>query len=185
MDSPYLESHEILFQSVCREPEGDFLRIATPFLFTPDNINELWNKVNKFPTLMGKEINDLADMVDFFVKDHGNGSLESRGLCAQIDDLVGIFWLTDIEWPKQASIHYTFFDRRHKGRIDLCKEAIKYIFSKYKFHRIYTQVPLYARAPMKFVESIGFIKDGRLRSNTYFKGEWYDSNVYSILESEV
>lgn len=176
---------DVLFQALCKEPEGDYLRIATPLPFTPENLKALWDKVQKFPTLMGKEISSFQDMMDFFVKDHGNGLIESRGLCAQIDNLVGIFWLTDIEWPHQASIHYTFFDRRHRGRSELCKEAIKYIFHKYKFHRIYTQVPLYARSPMKFVESLGFVREGRLRSSTFFKGEWFDTNVYSILESEI
>jgi hypothetical protein len=126
MESPYLDGNEILFQATCEEPEGTFLRVARPLIFTPDNIGRLWEKVNKFPTLMGIEIKDLQDMLNFFVKDYGNGTLQARGLCAQIDDLQGIFWLTDIEWPKQASIHYTFFDRRHKGRVDLCKEAVKY-----------------------------------------------------------
>jgi RimJ/RimL family protein N-acetyltransferase len=176
---------DVLFTSICEEPEGTVIRKVTPFLFTPDNLCRLWAAVQKFPTLMGKEVSNFDQMLDFFVKDHGDGKYEARGLCAQVDDMLGIFWLTDIEWPKQASIHYTFFDRRHRGRVDLCKSAVKYVLNKYRFHRIYTQVPLYAKSPMKFVESIGFVKDGRLRSNSFFRGEWYDSNVYSILDSEV
>jgi len=175
----------ILFSALCEEPEGTFVRNVYPFLFTVENLVLLWNKVKQFPTLMGKEIYDFESMLNFFVYEKEGSDPESKGLCVVVDEFIGIFWLTDIEWPRQASIHYTFFDRRHKGRIDLCKKAICYVFDKYKFHRLYTTVPLYASPALNFVEKIGFIKDGRLRSNTYFKNDWHDSNIYSILETEI
>lgn len=176
---------KVLFSSTCNEPEGEVTRKVTDFPFTPENLQRLWFRAREFNTLMGIEIKDWQDMLNFFVKEYPNGSFESRGLCVQVDDLVGIFWLTDIEWPKQASIHYTFFDRRHKGREELCKEAIKYVFSTYRFHRVYTTVPIYAKVALQFIERLGFKKEGRLRSNTLFKGQWWDANVYSILETEV
>lgn len=178
-------SSEVLFESLCEEPEGFVIRRVTPFIFSPENLERLWNKAKEFPTLMGVDIPTFDKMLNIFVHQSEDGAIKAKGLCAQIDDLTGIFWLTDIEWPVQASIHYTFFDRRHWGRIDLCKLAIKYIFSKYQFHRIYTQVPLYTKSTLKFVENIGFKKDGRLRSNVFYKGEWYDSNLYSVLAGEV
>lgn len=175
----------ILFTALCKEPEGTFIRNVYPFTFTIPNLQLLWSKVSQFPTLMGKEIHNLEEMVNFFVFEKENRDPEGKGLCVVVDNFIGIFWLTDIEWPRQASIHYTFFDRRHKGRIELCKKAILYVFERYKFHRLYTTVPLYASPALNFIEKIGFIKDGRLRSNTFFKNDWHDSNIYSILESEI
>lgn len=176
---------EVLFTCSCNEPEGVITRVVTPFLFTPENLIKLWDKAKEFPMLMGQEIPTFDHMCAIFIHKQTNGDLVSKGLCAQIDDLVGLFWLTDIEHPKQCSLHYTFFDRRHKGRVDLCKAAIEYVLRKYQFHRIYTQVPLYAKSIISFVESLGFKKDGRIRSNVLYKGEWFDSNMYSILENEI
>lgn len=176
---------DVLFECICNEPEGDIIRKVTPFPFTPENLAKLWLKAKEFPTLMGKEIPTFDHMLSIFVATNDQGQHNSKGLCVQIDDLIGLFWLTDIEWPNQCSIHYTFFDRRHRGRLDLCKMAVKYIFNKYQFHRVYTQVPLYAKSILKFVEDIGFKKDGRMRSNVFFRHSWYDSNMYSILDTEV
>lgn len=175
----------ILFSSVCDEPNLTIERKVYPIQFDLPTLDKLWNRVKLFPTLMGVEVKNFGDMWNFFITELPNDEIRGKGLCVVVDDFIGIFWLTDIEWPRQASIHYTFFDRRHKGRIDLCKKAIIYVFEKYKFHRLYTTVPLYAAPALNFVEKLGFKKDGRLRSNTYFKNDWHDSNIYSILESEV
>lgn len=178
-------TNEVLFEVECDEPEGKVIRKVTPFVFSEENLLKLWAKVSQFPTLMGKEVRDFNDMLYMFIHFSETNEMRAKGLCCQIDDLVGIFWLTDIEWPGQASLHYTFFDRRHRGRHDLCKAAIKYVFHKYKFHRVYTQVPLYAKYVLKFVGELGFKKEGRLRSTVFHKNVWYDSNIYSILSEEV
>lgn len=174
----------ILYSAVCEEPEGTVTRNVRRFIFTPENLLALWERQRQFKTLMGREIYSFDEFVDFFIRVLPNGAIEPRGICHVIDDGVGIFWLSDITYPAYAEVHYTFFDRRHKGRVNLVREAIKYIFDATDIGCLYVRVGLYAKSPMKFVEQIGFKKEGRLRKRMYYQGSWYDANSYSITQEE-
>lgn len=137
---------------------------------------------------MGIEIPTEQQFMDFFMFRQGDTNFRSKGLCARIDDYVGIFWLTDLQFnapPFEASIHYTFFDRRHRGRIELCRKAIEYCFDTYGFNRLWTKVPLYIGPTLNFIEQIGFKKEGRMRQNAMYKGQLFDTNLYALTKDEV
>jgi len=141
---------------------------------------------------MGWEILTYDQFLEFFITPTSNRSdpdfFKSKGICARVDDYVGIFWLTDINLqhpPHDASIHYTFFDRRTNGRLNLCRKAIEYVFDWYGFNRLWTQVPLFSKPTLKFVEDIGFRKEGRIRQNREYKGNKFDSNLYALTRDEV
>jgi RimJ/RimL family protein N-acetyltransferase len=165
-------------------PEVDIIITVRPITFTLENLKRLWEKVSQFPTLMGNEVHTQEDMMRFFVSEPIPGEFVPRGLCMVIDDFIGIFWLGDINGLMEASVHYTFFDRRHRGRVDLCKKAIEYAFRAYQFHRLFTKVPVSEVRVMAFVESLGFVKEGRLRRSTYYRSKFYDTNVYGLLREE-
>jgi hypothetical protein len=192
----------LMFQCECDEPKiGKVIRSVYRVEFTPQNLEKLYEKAKQFKHIMGWEIPSYEHFISFFLSPVEGGKFEARGLCARIDDFIGIFWLTDINYthqPFDASIHYTFFDRRHKGRLDLCKEAIRYVFDTYQFERLWTTVPVYMYQPyvksgkrndkssvMQFVEEIGFKKEGRLKNKAQFKGQLFDSNLYALTKDEV
>lgn len=174
----------IAFTCVCDEPEGKVLRTVREFEFSQENLIKLYYQVSKFPTFMGIEIRNINDMLRFFIIEDTQGKIVPKGLCLVIDDFIGVFWLTDIKGLHEASVHYTFFDRRHKGRVDLCKQALTYCFNRFKFHRLWTQVPFTATKVLGFVESLGFIKVGRTRRSTFYKGKFYDTIIYDLLADE-
>lgn len=177
--------NSVAFTCICREPDGDVLRTVRHIEFTPEVITKLYQKISRFPTFMGQEIHSLEDMLRFFVVEGDNGSsFKPKGLCLAVDDLVGLFWLSDINGLFEASVHYTFFDRRHKGRVELCKKALRFCFETFKFHRLYTSVPVYAPGTMRFVESLGFVKYGRSRKNRIYKGRFYDACLYDLISEE-
>lgn len=174
----------ILYSATCTEPEGTVVRNVRRLVFTPESLLKLWEKQKQFKTLMGREIYNFDEFVDFFIRQFPDGTIEPRGICHVIDDYVGIFWLSDITYPAYAEVHYTFFDRRHKGRVDLVRTAIKYIFDATDIGCLYVRVGVFAKMPMKFVEQIGFKKEGRLRNRMFYRGTWYDANSYSIIQEE-
>ena len=174
-----------LFQCECDEPEGKIIRTVYQAEFSRGLLLNLWEKQKKYRTLMGKEVLTFDEFVDFFVKCYPDGTLESRGLCYIIDDCVGIFWLSNICWPLGAEVHYTFFDGRHNGRLNLTRRALKYAFQTYCFARLYVRVALYAKLPIRFVESVGFKREGRLRKCILYRDRYYDANAYSILKEEI
>lgn len=174
----------VAFTCLCSEPEGDVLRTVKEFEFNQENLIRLYYQVSKFPTFMGIEIRNINDMLRFFVTEDSNGTIIPKGLCLVIDDFIGVFWLTDIKGLHEASVHYTFFDKRHKGRVNLCKEALKFCFNRFKFHRLWTQVPFTATGVLTFIESLGFVKVGKTRRSTLYKGKFYDTVIYDLLAEE-
>ncbi len=77
-------------------------------------------------------------------------------------------------------------EKRRKG---LGRDALK-IFSKYLFmqrglNRIYAQVAGFNTPGAKLFNSVGFKIDGKLRQNHFYKGEFHDTIVYSLLRFEL
>ncbi len=175
---------DVIFTCVCNEPEGEVVRTVKLFGFTKENLAKLYERIQRFSTFMGYEINNFQDMLGFFIREETQGALIPKGLALVVDDFVGLFYLTDIIGLEEATVHYTFFDRRHKGRVEICKKALAYTFNHFQFHRLSTQVPGYAVFTQKFVESLGFVKEGKLRKNRLSRGKYYDTFVYGLLREE-
>lgn len=186
MEKPILEV-------VCEEYDHELkavrkiVRSVYPLKFTPENLQKFWDKAKEFPYLYGFEIlNNPQDFFDLFFYTGEDGSINSNGLFWVLDDFVGVFYLTDIDTRnKSASVHYTFFDKRSNGRVKLVKECIKYVFKKYPFQRLSTSVPLYAKPiTRKFILDIGFYYEGKTRDSSWYKGQWFSTNLYGILRKD-
>ncbi len=77
-------------------------------------------------------------------------------------------------------------EKRRKG---LAKDALK-TFSKYLFlqrglNKVHAQVGGFNQAGIKLFESTGFKKDGTLRDNHFYKGEFHPTLIYSLLRYEL
>ena len=173
---------EVVFSCKCEEPEGTVERSVYFAPLTPERINRYYEKLSKFPTLFNRHITGIEDFLTSFITQDGD-SIKANGIIWEVDD-VGLFFITDIYPNYQATGHFTFWDRRFRGREVLLKTALKYAFKEFDFHRIITEVPLYTPATLGAVERVGFVKEGRLRKATWYQGEWWDVNLYSILREE-
>ena len=149
-----------------------------------DKIKFLWEKLGDFDSLFkDSERGDFDAFTQRFLV-ITDGVLAPTGLFWEVDD-VGIFLIKDIRPAEMASVHFNFWDKKFSGREQLCIEALKFAFEQYKFHKLYTTVPVFARKTMWAVEKIGFIHEGRHRKEFKFKGTWFDVNEYSILRDEL
>ncbi len=111
---------------------------------------------------------------------------EARGMVWVVDDFTGVFYVTDIRDTDDALVHYTFFDRKHNGRLHFVKGMLKYVFEKFKFERLSAEIPNYATPQVRrFAEQLGFIYEGKRRKATTYKGDRFDVNLYGILKTEV
>jgi RimJ/RimL family protein N-acetyltransferase len=174
------------FTTLCDEPEGNVARSVTEFDYTPQAFFKLWQKASQFPILFGSEISkDFNKFLEIFVMSHG-GQFSSNGLIWIVDDYVGAFYMTDIYAPHDAKVHYSFFDRRFKGRVNLVRDMLKHVFNKYKMNRLSAEIPTYASpAVYEFIESVGFKKEGRKRKAAEFKGELVDVRLFGILPEDL
>lgn len=168
----------------CSEPEGKVERSIYFVPLTSDRLRKYWENLSQFTTLFNRHMRGIDDFIATFVSQESNGELKLNGIIWEVDD-VGIFFLTDIYPLYQATGHFTFWDRRIRGREKLIQRMLKHVFDEYGFHRIVAEVPLYSHATMGAVERVGFIKEGRLRKATYYRDAWWDVNLYSILREEI
>lgn len=148
-----------------------------------DRLKFIWNKCREFKILF----NDFVDgnfeaFVNHFVQSDSDG-LTAAGIIFAVDD-VGLFILNDIRPAYSASIHYLFWDKRFRGREELCRRMIKYVFEEYKFRRLETRVPLVAQPAIQAATRIGLVREGRLRKAMLYKGEWVDMNLYSMIPED-
>lgn len=170
----------------CHEPEGVVTREIRQMALTPDNLKKFWDKSRVFATLFAEDVRgDFKRFLELFLRTQADGSVESMGLFWVLDDFVGVYYLTDIRPGNDAQVHYTFFDRRHNGRIQISRELLRYAFDRFQFHRLSAAIPLYNKQALKFVEDVGFVKEGRKRQATLHGKDWMDVNQYGILSSEV
>lgn len=168
----------------CQEPEGDVERFVYPMELSMQNLSTFWEKSRGFRTVFRDEVNgDFKKFVELFVSTEGD-HLRAHGLFWRIDNFVGVYYMTHIT-QVECEVHYTFFDRRHKGREELTRNMLRYAFETYGFQRMNVEVPMYAsRHTFGFTTAIGFRKEGVKRKCISYKGEWFDATYFGLLREE-
>lgn len=172
----------------CDEPEGKIVRRVYPLEATTENLFAFYEKAKQFPTVFGQEFSSIEEFADLFLAyDKLTGKIGLDGVFYVVDDFVGIMYINNIrEGLFDAKVHYTFFDRRQRGRLKLVKMMLKYVFQYYNFRRLTVELPNYVSATTrKFVVDLGFALEGKRRKAVPYKGKIYDVNLYGILREEV
>jgi RimJ/RimL family protein N-acetyltransferase len=186
MDRDYLllDKREPVVESFCRERELEIIRYVRPTELSLERLRFIWDKLKDFKVLFNDHVaGDFQAFINHFIV-QVDGEYTAAGLMWDVDD-VGMFFLNEIRPAISGTAHFTFWDKRTKGREDLCRDMIRYVFDTYKFVRIETRVPLYAKSALAATERIGFIQEGRLRDSVLYEGKWFDVNVYSILPRDL
>lgn len=180
-----VEQDEVVLSVECVEPKGAIVRHVRRCYLSFEKLRTLYDRLGQFEVLFNNQHGgDFKAFVSNFVAQTGPDTFEPTGLFWEVDD-VGILYLTNIKPGYEATAHFSFWDRRYRGREELLKEMIRYNFEKLQLHRLVAEVPLFAPALLSFTEKLGFVKEGRRRQTTWYKNQWFDSNIYSILRSEV
>lgn len=177
---------EPVASAVCDEPNGSITRTVRFMPLTLENLRQFWEKSRQFPTLFGEEISgDYKKFLNFIIHDGPNG-MEVNGLFWVVDDFVGMYYMTQIEPGIDAQVHYSFFDRRQKGRVGLSRAMLKYAFDKFEFRRFSVEVPKFvSKLTRDFILEIGFRKEGCKRQKALYKSQWFDVACYGLLREEL
>lgn len=178
----------ILLSAKCSEPEGHIIRNIRAMPLTPSNLYKFWEKSRQFKVLFTREINnDFLEFVKLFIVADKDGlPADCNGLFWVVDDFVGVLYMTDIKPGYDAIVHYSFFDRRQRGRQPLIRKMLRYVFEHYGFRRLTVEIPKYAvESTNAFVRSLNFKEEGRKRKATYYENQWFDVMIYGILREEV
>lgn len=171
---------EPVLQVLCEEPEGDIVRKVYPMAITYDNLHRFWDQIKIHRNIFNHEVNnDFQKFVSIFLSEEADGNLSTNGLFWVVDDFIGVFYVNEIRPGRDAHVHFAFFDKRLKGRRNLCKEMINYAFTILQFNRISVEIPLYASPQtFNFVEALGFVSEGFKHSYMRYDGKWFDVKLY-------
>jgi len=73
---------------------------------------------------------------------------------------------------------------RHGYATEAARAIVKFGFTELNVHRIWAWCIADNAASARVLEKIGLKLEGRLREKEYFKGRWWDTLVYGILEND-
>lgn len=173
----------------CKEPDGVIERKVYPFVLTQENGLKFWQQAKKFPRFYERVNTESAqEFLDAFFKyDPFRQEATSEALLWVIDDFVGVFSLTNIYHPEDAIAHFTFFDKRTKGRGPLIQGMIKWVFDNYGFNRLSVEIPAYAsKILFKFLdEEVGLVLEGRKRKALKYRDKPADIILYGITPEDI
>lgn len=179
-----MESGRTILSVECSEPEGPIVRDVKQVSLTKEKLYEYYEKISQFNVVFNDLVpNDPVTFASIFLGQEADGTFFAKGLIWEVDD-VGIIYITDLD-SSSCLAHFTFWDKRLRGREKLIRESLKYGFERYGFERIEVRVPLYSKPVLNMIERVGLTKEGRLRNATRFDGQWFDVNIYSVLREEL
>lgn len=102
-------------------------------------------------------------------------------------EVIGMIGLMKIDLEnKKAEIGYWL--GKEYWRKGIMSEAgammLRFGFKELKLHRVYAKIFHPNKPSAKFLESLGFQYEGRLRQSIKRRGKWMDDLVYGLLEGE-
>lgn len=131
-----------------------------------DYIKWVWDKVKGFDVLFYNEIGGRADLVV-----HTLTSVNSTWYEITRDgEPVGISYITGLVPGYDAEVGFIFWDRIAKGRQPLLLHLMEQVMDRFHLPRVSTKVPPYQAGTLRFVDSMGFKKEGEMRKAALYKG---------------
>ena len=90
------------------------------------------------------------------------------------------------EGAREADIGYEL-DPRYWGQgyaSEAARTIVQFGFSELQLHRVWSWCIADNVGSVRVLEKLGMRQEGRLRENEYYKGRWWDTLLYAILEDE-
>lgn len=148
---------------------------------TPFKIRDLWVEASKHDVLFSDyTAGKLEPFIDVL--------MNPRGVWLEIvhgEKIIGAAYLSDVIPGFDASAHFTFWDSVASGREPLVLYLLEFVMDRYKLHRVSAKVPVYQKGVIRFVERVGFKREGTIRELIPYKGKWLNAALYGILRPEV
>jgi RimJ/RimL family protein N-acetyltransferase len=131
----------------------------------------------------------LADAVRI-VGEFAQGDPEAPGWFQYAVDLDGVL-IGDLglklhENRMQAELGFTLAPayQAHGYATEAVRGLLDHLFVERKLHRVSAECDARNTASARLLERVGFAREGLLRSNSWFKGEWTDDVLFGVLRSD-
>lgn len=181
--------------SVLAEPtviRGERVRL-TPLSLDNIYTHFEWNndpELNRLDSEIPYEEESFGDFKRRFERmiSHPSPINEDFEIHAEDGTLIGIAYVANIsESNRHCTIGITIGDRNYWGQgygRDSLKAVLDYCFVERRMHRVSTETFEYNTSWRKLVEWAGFTKEGTERDYLFRDGEFWDKDIYGLLEGE-
>jgi RimJ/RimL family protein N-acetyltransferase len=103
----------------------------------------------------------------------------------KFDRLIGLFYFTNVDKLVGIQLHGVSFDRHLSDKVPVIRSVLWWLFENFAVERVEVALAHYYRATMRFVEKVGFVREGVRRKALIHRGRWCDEHIYSITREEV
>lgn len=119
--------------------------------------------------------------VDFFIVQFTNPDVEFY----EIGDS-GLVVLSNITEKGGSNIHYLMWDHSYQltAKRGPALDAFDYLFYKRNVHHVVGSIPAYNQHAIRFALSVGMKFEGEIREDSLYKGRYYATHIYGILDWE-
>lgn len=150
-------------------------------VLTPPKVEWLWREHQKYPSLFSDLTRGNLD--NFIAAMYAPNTFWTE--LYEGDTLIGLLYLVNMHQVIDCDCHVLFFDRKTKDKIALCREALRWVFKEFRFHRVSAQVPEIYHATLRLVKGIGFKQEGLRRETLLIGGKWVGEIQFGLLSSEM
>ncbi len=147
-----------------------------------DKLAQIWEQFNRSKSMFSDLTQGDAKLFEIVILSPDSFWLE---VLDEEDKLVGLIYLTNIQWVIDAEAHLIFFDRRLAEKKILCELVMKWIFQTFPFRRLTATIPAIYFATIRLAKHIGFKEEGRKRESQLIGNKWVDEEILGILRAEV
>ena len=148
-----------------------------------EKIGELWNNFKRHDVLFNDEIKGNAEAFIDIMMDPRSVWMEIYSLSKEVP--VGVFSISKVIPGFDGWAHFGFWDGKGRGKEDLSLRTARWVFDRYKLHRMSVEVPVNQSGTIRFIHRLGFSEEGIRREGTVRHGKWIDLLNFGLLRSEL
>ena len=133
---------------------------------------------------------DVAEFVQMFISQQKQRPRTKFQLAVELKDTFQLIGTCGIRMASanahQADIGYELAPEQW-GRgyaTEAARALLHFGFTELRVHRIWSWCIAENTGSVRVLEKLGMRREGRLRDNEYFKGRWWDTLQFAILEYE-
>lgn len=150
---------------------------------TPKKAGELWDQAKQHKVLFSDYTD--GELESFLRILYAPNVIVFEILRGSEDKPVGILYANKILPNFDATGHIAFWDSIARGREEIVWMAVDWLFDAFNLPRLSAEIPATQRGTLRFVEKrLGFVREGRRRKGTKYKGEWIDEELFSLTREE-
>lgn len=185
------EAPNLVLEVPCLDRDGeDFYQVRLLREFNqnvatdPFKVRDLWAEFRKHQVLFSDYTE--GKFMPFFVV-----LMDPRGVWMEIvkksepERPIGVVYITAVKPGHEADGHFAFWDSGGRGREPLILYVAEWVMDRYNLHRLNAAVPAYQHGVIRFIERVGFTKEGVKREAVLYKGERGPLVTFGILRDEV